>query len=180
MTSFYGERALEVARGKLARSRQRTSLRLGWQSVVARLEAEAAWEHTNAPDPFGDIAVFPDPDRRAPSPVTREAPASDDCFSMKPKVSVTMTRSELIDHLATKTYIGKAEVKRVVDGVFEAIIDAAVRGEEVAIANFGKFSVRRSAARDGRNPRTGEPTTIRASARLAFKPGKAVKDRLNA
>ncbi|MBN9505334.1 MAG: HU family DNA-binding protein [Altererythrobacter sp.] len=90
-----------------------------------------------------------------------------------------MTRSELIDHLADKTYLAKAEVKRVVDGVFDAIIDAATRGEEIAINNFGKFAVRRSAARDGRNPRTGEITPIKASTRLTFKPGKAVKDRLN-
>lgn len=90
-----------------------------------------------------------------------------------------MTRSELTDQIAARTYLSKAEVKRVVDGVFDAIVEAAERGEEVAIRDFGKFVAKTSAARDGRNPRTGEPTVIKASTRLTFRPGKAVKDRLN-
>jgi DNA-binding protein HU-beta len=63
--------------------------------------------------------------------------------------------------------------------VIQAIADAASRGEEVAINGFGKFKVKDTAARQGRNPATGATIDIAAAKKLTFTPAKAVKDRLN-
>jgi DNA-binding protein HU-beta len=66
-----------------------------------------------------------------------------------------------------------------VDTVFSLIGDAAAKREEIAINAFGKFSVKRTPARDGRNPRTGEPMTIKAATKVSFKRAKALKDKVN-
>jgi len=66
-----------------------------------------------------------------------------------------------------------------VDAVFGAIADAAARGDEVSLNAFGKFKVKASPAREGRNPATGETIKIAASKKLTFAAAKAVKDRLN-
>ena len=90
-----------------------------------------------------------------------------------------MTTNDLIDALAAQAGATRAEAKKLVDGVFGAIMDAASKGEEVAINGFGKFKVKASPARDGRNPATGETIKIAASKKLTFAAAKAVKDRLN-
>ena len=59
------------------------------------------------------------------------------------------------------------------------IVAAAAKGEEVSLAGFGKFKVKDSPAREGRNPATGEAMQIAASRKLTFAPAKAVKDALN-
>jgi len=91
-----------------------------------------------------------------------------------------MNTSELIDKVAADNGLTKAAAKAVVDGVFKAIADAAVAGQEVNLPGFGKFKVQARAAREGRNPSTGATVQIAASKKLAFQPAKAVKDRLNA
>lgn len=53
------------------------------------------------------------------------------------------------------------------------------RGEEISLNGFGKFKVMATPARDGHNPATGEPITIKAAKKLTFTPAKAVKDKLN-
>ena len=63
--------------------------------------------------------------------------------------------------------------------MFRAIAEAAAKGDEVSINGFGKFKVKASPARDGRNPATGETIKIRASKKLTFAAAKAVKDKLN-
>ena len=90
-----------------------------------------------------------------------------------------MTTNDLIDAVAAKSGATKADAKRLVDSVFSAIADAAANGDEVAINGFGKFKVKASPARDGRNPATGETIKIRASKKLTFAAAKAVKDKLN-
>jgi DNA-binding protein HU-beta len=60
------------------------------------------------------------------------------------------------------------------------IVVAASGGQEVSLPGFGKFKVKETAARDGRNPSTGEIIKIAASKKLSFTPAKAVKDQLNA
>lgn len=89
-----------------------------------------------------------------------------------------MTGSDLVDHLAAAHGLAKADAKKYIDAVFAAIGDAAAKGDEVALAGFGKFSVKKTPARDGRNPRTGEPMTIKAGARISFKAAKALKDKV--
>ena len=90
-----------------------------------------------------------------------------------------MNTSDLIDAVAAKTGTSKADAKQLVDSVFGAIADAAMKGDEVAINGFGKFKVKASPARDGRNPSTGETIKIKASKKLTFAAAKAVKDKLN-
>lgn len=90
-----------------------------------------------------------------------------------------MNNSELADKLATDNDITKADAKKLVDGVFAAIGDAAAKGEEISLNGFGKFKVKDSPEREGRNPATGEAMTIKASKKLTFTPAKAVKDKLN-
>lgn len=90
-----------------------------------------------------------------------------------------MTGNELIDTIAAAQGKTKAEVKLIADALFAAIGDAAARGEEISLNGFGKFSVKRTPARDGRNPRTGEPMTIKAANKIGFRPAKALKDKLN-
>ncbi len=90
-----------------------------------------------------------------------------------------MNIADLVDHVAAKDEkITKAQAKMLVDGVFTAIRDAAVKGEEVSLPGFGKFKVQDKPARTGRNPRTGEAVNIAATKKLAFQPAKALKDAL--
>lgn len=90
-----------------------------------------------------------------------------------------MNTNDIADAIAAAHGITKADARKYVDGVFAVIADAAAKGDEVALPAFGKFKVKDSPARDGRNPSTGEKITIAASKKLTFTPGKAMKDRLN-
>ncbi len=90
-----------------------------------------------------------------------------------------MNISELVDQVAASDEkLTKAQAKQVVESVFGAIRDAAVRGEEVAVPGFGKFKVQDKPARTGRNPATGATIEIAASKKVVFQPAKALKDAL--
>jgi len=89
-----------------------------------------------------------------------------------------MNTTELVDAVAEANDLSKAKAKEVVNSILAAIIDAARRGEEVAIAGFGRFSVKERPARQGRNPRTGEALDIPASKALGFKVSKSVGETL--
>ncbi|WP_314963801.1 HU family DNA-binding protein [Bradyrhizobium cosmicum] len=89
------------------------------------------------------------------------------------------TVNEIADKIAAENSLTKTQAKAIVDGVFKAIADAAVRGTETSISGFGKFKVKDTAAREGRNPSTGATITIAASKKLTFAPAKAIKDVLN-
>ncbi len=89
-----------------------------------------------------------------------------------------MKTSELIDHVAGAAGVEKAAAKKAVEAVLSGIIDAAKKGEEINLAGFGKFKVKDSPARSGRNPATGEAIEIAASRKLGFTPAKQVKDAL--
>jgi DNA-binding protein HU-beta len=86
--------------------------------------------------------------------------------------------SELIDHVATAAGMGASTAKKAADAVFAGTVEAAKKGEEVSLPSFGK--VKDSAARQGRNPATGETIEIAASRKLSFSPAKQVKDVLAA
>lgn len=90
-----------------------------------------------------------------------------------------MNTSDIADTLAATHGLTKTDARKLVDGVFAAIAEAAAKGDEVAINGFGKFKVKASPAREGRNPATGETIKIAASKKLSFAAAKAVKDRLN-
>lgn len=90
-----------------------------------------------------------------------------------------MTLNDIITSITAEQEMPKAQVKQVVDGLFSRIGEAAVKGEEVSLPGFGKFKVTQRAARDGRNPATGEAISIAASRKLAFTAAKALKDKIN-
>ncbi|MBI1407022.1 MAG: HU family DNA-binding protein [Caulobacter sp.] len=90
-----------------------------------------------------------------------------------------MNTADIIDAVASSDdKLTKAQAKAVVDGVFAAIRDAAVKGEEVSIPGFGKFKVQDKPARTGRNPSTGATIQIAASKKVSFQAAKALKDAL--
>ena len=86
-----------------------------------------------------------------------------------------MNKSDLSSHVASQVSLSKAAADNVVNTVFSAISDALARGETVAIAGFGTFTTKSRAARQGRNPRTGEAITIAASNVPSFKAAKALR-----
>jgi DNA-binding protein HU-beta len=90
-----------------------------------------------------------------------------------------MNTAELADAVAAGHDLTKADAKKVVEAVFAAIADAAAKGEEISLNGFGKFKVKDTPAREGRNPATGAAMQIAASRKLAFTPAKAIKDKLN-
>lgn len=87
-----------------------------------------------------------------------------------------MNKSELIAALADKTDISKAAAGTYFDALTDIIAKQLKKGETVAIAGFGSFTVRKRAARTGRNPSTGATIKIKASKSPAFKAGKGFKD----
>ncbi len=90
-----------------------------------------------------------------------------------------MNKAELIETVAQAADMSKSDATRAVDAVTQAITDTLKKDEQVAIVGFGTFSLRKRAARSGRNPRTGETISIKASNVPGFKPGKALKDAVN-
>jgi integration host factor subunit beta len=91
-----------------------------------------------------------------------------------------MIKSELIARLANENpHLTQKDVERVVGVILERMIGALEDGGRVELRGFGALSVRSRPARAGRNPRTGEPMTIKASSQPKFKPGKVLKDSVN-
>ena len=89
-----------------------------------------------------------------------------------------MNKSDLVDAVASKADMSKAEAGRAVDAVLGSVGDALGSGDSVSLVGFGTFSVRHRAARMGRNPQTGATMQIAASKVPGFKAGKALKDKV--
>jgi DNA-binding protein HU-beta len=90
-----------------------------------------------------------------------------------------MNKAELIEAMAESADISKAAAGRALDGMVEAITKAMKEGDTLSLVGFGTFSVKERAAREGRNPQTGETIQIKASRIPSFKAGKALKDAIN-
>ena len=92
-----------------------------------------------------------------------------------------MTRSQLILRLAElNPHLYHRDVERIVATVFDEISAALARGDRVELRGFGAFSVKRRAARIGRNPRTGDMVQVAAKYLPYFKTGKELRERINA
>ena len=89
-----------------------------------------------------------------------------------------MNNSDLVDAVASRADMSKAEAGRAVDAVLGSVGDALGNGDSVSLVGFGTFSVRHRAARMGRNPQTGAAMQISASKVPGFKAGKALKDKV--
>ncbi len=92
---------------------------------------------------------------------------------------MAMGKVELVNYVATETKLTKADAQRALEAVLAGISSSLVKGEEVRLIGFGSFAVQQSAARDGRNPRTGETIKIKASKRPVFRAGKELKESVN-
>ncbi|MBO6790622.1 MAG: integration host factor subunit beta [Dinoroseobacter sp.] len=91
-----------------------------------------------------------------------------------------MIRSELIQIIADENpHLYQRDVERIVNTVFDEIVEAMARGDRVELRGFGAFSVKSRDARIGRNPRTGDAVAVEAKAVPFFKTGKLLRDRLN-
>jgi DNA-binding protein HU-beta len=90
-----------------------------------------------------------------------------------------MTKNELAEQVAKSNGLAASQARQVVESAIDAISDELAAGGEVALAGFGKFSVSHRAARQGRNPSTGETINIAASKAAKFSAASALKKRLN-
>jgi DNA-binding protein HU-beta len=90
-----------------------------------------------------------------------------------------MNKQELIDVLSEAGDISKAGAERAFNAMLDAIESGLKEGTKVAIAGFGQFEMGHRAAREGRNPQTGETIQIKASNVVKFKAAKRLKDSVN-
>ena len=87
-----------------------------------------------------------------------------------------MTKSELIDAVASKTNVTKSRAELVVNCIFDSMTTALKNGEGVEIRGFGSFTVRQYKPYNGRNPRTGSPVQVASKKLPFFKVGKELKE----
>jgi len=90
-----------------------------------------------------------------------------------------MKKVELVEAVATKAGLTKADAARALDATLEAITKALKKGDRVPLVGFGTFAVSKRNAREARNPRTGETIKIPARKAVTFKAGTALKDAVN-
>jgi integration host factor subunit beta len=90
-----------------------------------------------------------------------------------------MTKAELVEDVARAAELTKKDAERLVEIVFESIIETLNQGEKIELRGFGSFRVRSRGARRGRNPKTGAPVDIPAKRVPYFKPGKELKELIN-
>jgi DNA-binding protein HU-beta len=122
------------------------------------------------------------PSMTAPRPVafSSRRPSLTAARAAGDAASDRVTKADLADAVAAALpSLTKKDAALAVDAVFEAIASALARGGEASVAGFGAFKVGERAAREGRNPRTGEAIPIAASKAAKFSAGKALKDKMN-
>ena len=90
-----------------------------------------------------------------------------------------MNKSDIVAKVAAETGMSQTALDMAIGKVFSTISDSLGKGEDVAIAGFGSFTIRDRKERQGRNPATGETMTIRASKAVGFKAAKALKESVN-
>ena len=90
-----------------------------------------------------------------------------------------MNKQELIGTVSDNAGLSRGDAAKAVEAVFVTISSALKRGDEVRLVGFGTFTVSRRKASTGRNPRTGEPMSIKESTQPKFKAGKGLKDSVN-
>lgn len=90
-----------------------------------------------------------------------------------------MNRTELIAAMAEETQLSKKDAEAALKAFIDVVTAEMKKGEKVQLVGFGTFEVSERAAREGRNPQTGEAMTIAASKSPKFKAGKALKDAVN-
>ncbi len=90
-----------------------------------------------------------------------------------------MKKVELVEAVATKAGLTKADALRAIDATFEAITGALKKGDKITLIGFGTFGVSKREARTGRNPQTGAAVKIPARNAVTFKAGTQLKQTVN-
>ena len=90
-----------------------------------------------------------------------------------------MTKAELVEVMATKAELTKADAARALDAFQAAVTEALKKGEKVTLVGFGTFDAKRAAFVWGRNPQTGAEVKIPARNVASFKAGSKLKDAIN-
>ena len=90
-----------------------------------------------------------------------------------------MNRTELVAAMAEQTNLSKKDAEAALKAFVDVVSEELKKGEKVQLVGFGTFEVSERAAREGRNPQTGETMEIKASKTPKFKAGKALKDMMN-
>ena len=90
-----------------------------------------------------------------------------------------MTKNDLVVHIAKTTGLKQADTKRIVQMVFDGIVDVLATERRLELRNFGVFEVRHRKARKARNPRTGEEVQVPEKNVVTFKPGRIMQQRIH-
>ena len=90
-----------------------------------------------------------------------------------------MTKNDLVKEMAEKAGVSIADAQKCLDGFTSSVTEALKRKDKLTLVGFGTFETKERAAREGRNPSTGETIQIAASKAPGFKAGKALKDAVN-
>lgn len=90
-----------------------------------------------------------------------------------------MKKSEMIEVLSSKTGLSKADAEKMFNATFDLFKEELAKGNKVSVAGFGTFKISERAAREGRNPQTGETIQITASKSVSFKAGTELKSKVN-
>lgn len=91
-----------------------------------------------------------------------------------------MNKTEFISVIAEKAELSKKDAEKALKAFTDVVEEELKKGEKIQLVGFGTFEVSERAAREGRNPQTGETMKIEACKVPKFKPGKALKDAVNA
>ena len=90
-----------------------------------------------------------------------------------------MNKTEFISAIAEKAELSKKDAEKALKAFTDVVEEELKKGEKIQLVGFGTFEVSERAAREGRNPATGESMVIKASKAPKFKAGKALKDLVN-
>ena len=90
-----------------------------------------------------------------------------------------MKKPEMIEVLSSKTGLSKADAEKMFNATFDLFKEELAKGNKVSVAGFGTFKISERAAREGRNPQTGETIQIAASKSVSFKAGTELKSKVN-
>lgn len=90
-----------------------------------------------------------------------------------------MKKSEMIEALSERTGLSKADAEKMFNATFDLFKEELSKGNKVSVAGFGVFKISERAARDGRNPQTGETIHIAASKSVSFRAGTELKAKVN-
>src|SRR5215831_8408496 len=111
---------------------------------------------------------------------TMRTPIADSLTQSRKEGLQRMTKAELVEEVARVAELTKKHSEVIVNTVFDSIIEALQKDEKIELRGFGSFRIRQRRSRQGRNPKTGDKVDVPAKKIPYFKPGKELKELINA